>query len=164
MKKITLLLPLISLVVACGAAETKDAPPSSTEKKEETQKSAPAPFVPKGDLNDVQKTASIDMYNLMLGRAIAQRISEKCPAFAMTEATMEAERNRIIEIAKKNFASNETFMATMGEDGKSMLAKNLQQFFENRDVSWNSSEEAYCKVGKDLVGKAADGGQYLKAK
>lgn len=108
-----------------------------------------------------QGAVAEEMRNLVLARGIVQRLTEMCADFQMDESKMNAERQRLMGIAQKQFASQKEFLDAAGAGDPAKTGEDMRRFFLDRGVKWESPPKDYCTLAEALLGEEASAGKYL---
>lgn len=151
-----LLLPVVAaLAVTACSPETQ----SNAHAEEADEKVEAKVEVVHGTIE--QRAIAEEMRGLVLARGIAQRLSEMCADFRIDESKMNAERQRLMSAAQKQFSSQKEFLDAAGAGDPAKTGEDMRRFFLDRGVKWESPPKDYCTLAQALHRDEASAGKYL---
>lgn len=115
---------------------------------------------PKGGTIE-QRAIAEEMRGLVLARGIVQRLTEMCADFQIDDSKMNAERQRLMDAAQKQFSSQKEFLDAAGAGNPAKTGEDMRRFFLDRGVKWESPPKDYCALAEALQRDQSSAGKYL---
>ncbi len=102
--------------------------------------------------NTVEKAAIAQrLEGVILSFGIANRLAEMCAEVEVNIKALNADRARVMDVAKGHFSSQDELMQAAGMSEQERMGEMLRAFFFDRGVSWSSPAQEYCRLAKTLV-------------